>query len=107
MIKFRIYDKHHRSDTVTLIPRDKIPKRITGRPRHKIDHYNFEGDFEIKILNIRTKGIKLKGGDQMARNNVIHIRLSNEELAAIKEQAKQLGLNDSSYVRMVLVTNKK
>ena len=63
MKKFRIYDKHGRSNTVTIIPRDKIPDRITGRPKHKIDHYNFEGDYSIEILNIRLKGKKLKGGD--------------------------------------------
>ena len=63
MIKFRIYDKHGRSNTVTITPRDSIPKRITGRPKHKIDHYDFKGEYNIEVLNIRLKGEKLKGGD--------------------------------------------
>ena len=62
-MKFRIHDKHGRSNTVTMIPRDEIPKRITGRPKHKIDHYDFEGKYSITILNTRMKGVKVKGGD--------------------------------------------
>ena len=43
----------------------------------------------------------------MKRDKVIHIRLSEKELELIKEKAASLGLNDSAYVRMVLVSNSK
>ena len=43
----------------------------------------------------------------MKRDKVIHIRLSEKELQAIKEKAAALGLNDSAYVRMILVSNSK
>jgi len=43
----------------------------------------------------------------MKRDKVIHIRLSEEELELIKKKAESMGLNDSAYVRMLLVTNSK
>lgn len=43
----------------------------------------------------------------MKRDKVIHIRLSDDELKAIKEKAQSLGLNDSAYVRMILVSSSK
>jgi len=48
---FNEFNKHNK-DIYNLIPIDKLPKRITGRPKHKIDHYDFKGDYKIEILNI-------------------------------------------------------
>lgn len=60
---FKEFDKNNNDVIFNLIPKDKIPERITGRPKLKIDHYDFEGDYNIEILNIRLKGVKVKGGD--------------------------------------------
>ena len=43
-----------------LIPVEKLPKRITGRPRKRIDPYDFKGRFSIDILKIRQRGRKYR-----------------------------------------------
>ena len=65
MIKFRVFHTKHKSYTVTFIPRDKIPeKNKGGRPKHKIDHYDFEGEYNIEVLNIGNKGLPNPDNDE-------------------------------------------
>ena len=65
MMKFRVFPKWGKSYTVTFIPRDKIPeKNKGGRPKRKIDHYDFKGEYNITVLKIGNKGLPNPNNDK-------------------------------------------